>query len=38
MTQGRATYTMYFGEYAEVPRQIADEIVARAQGREFKPV
>ena len=38
MTQGRATYTMHFGEYREVPRQIADEIIAKAQGREFKPV
>ena len=37
MTQGRATHTMHFGQYAEVPSQIADEIVARAQGREFKP-
>ena len=37
MTQGRATYTMHFGEYREVPRQIADEIIAKAQGREFKP-
>ena len=38
MTQGRATHTMHFGQYDEVPRQIADEIIARAQGREFKPV
>ena len=38
MTQGRATYTMHFGRYDEVPRQIGDEIIARAQGREFKPV
>jgi len=35
-TQGRATYTMHFGHYEEVPKQIADEIIARAQGREVK--
>ena len=38
MTQGRATYSMHFGEYKEVPRPTAEEIVARAQGREVKPV
>jgi len=32
-TQGRATYTMQFSHYAEIPRQIADEIVAKLQGR-----
>jgi len=37
MTQGRATFTMHFASYDEVPKQISDEIVARAQGREFKP-
>ena len=37
MTQGRATFTMHFARYEEVPKQIGDEIVARAQGREFKP-
>ena len=35
-TQGRATYTMHFAHYEEVPKQIADEIIARAQGREVK--
>jgi elongation factor G len=35
-TQGRATYTMHFGHYEEVPKQIADEIIARAQGREVE--
>ena len=34
-TQGRATYTMHFAHYEEVPKQIADEIIARAQGREI---
>ncbi|MEK6776980.1 MAG: elongation factor G [bacterium] len=32
-TQGRATYTMQFSHYLEVPRQIAEEIVAKIQGR-----
>jgi elongation factor G len=36
-TQGRATYSMHFGRYSEVPSQIAEEIIAKAQGREFKP-
>jgi len=36
-TQGRATYTMHFAHYEEVPKQIADEIIARAQGRETVP-
>jgi elongation factor G len=31
-TQGRATYTMQFSHYAEVPRNVADEIVARVRG------
>ena len=33
-TQGRATYTMHFDHYEEVPRNIAEEIIAKAQGRE----
>ena len=31
-TQGRATYTMQFNSYAEVPESIAKEIVAKATG------
>ena len=31
-TQGRATYTMQFKHYAEVPAQIASEIVAKVRG------
>ncbi len=31
-TQGRATYTMQFKHYAEVPAQVAQEIVARVRG------
>jgi elongation factor G len=38
MTQGRATYSMHFGEYSEVPKQTAEELIAKAQGREAKPV
>jgi elongation factor G len=32
MSQGRATYTMQFEHYAEVPASIAAEIVARVKG------
>ena len=32
MTQGRATFTMQFDRYAEVPQSIASEIVAAAHG------
>jgi elongation factor G len=32
MTQGRATATMHFSHYAEVPESIAKEIVARVRG------
>jgi elongation factor G len=31
-TQGRATYTMQFNSYQQVPKAIADEIVARVRG------
>ncbi len=33
MTQGRATYTMQFARYEEVPPAIAEEITAKASGR-----
>jgi len=33
MTQGRATYTMQFSHYAEVPSTIAQEIIAQQGGR-----
>jgi elongation factor G len=33
MTQGRATYTMQFARYEEVPRPIAEEIIAKVAGR-----
>ncbi len=31
-TQGRATFTMQFDKYKQVPRNIAEEIISRAQG------
>ena len=32
-TQGRATYTMHFDRYEQVPKVVSEEIVARIQGR-----
>ncbi len=32
-TQGRGTYTMQFDHYAEVPKNVAEAIIAKAQGR-----
>ena len=32
-TQGRATYTMHFDRYDQVPPAVSEEIVARIQGR-----
>jgi elongation factor G len=32
MTQGRATYTMQFDHYDEVPKGIAEEVISRARG------
>jgi elongation factor G len=32
-TQGRATYTMHFEKYAETPRSVSEEIVARVMGK-----
>jgi elongation factor G len=32
MTQGRATYSMQFSHYQQVPKIISDEIVVKAQG------
>jgi elongation factor G len=31
-TQGRAMYSMQFDSYAEVPRSVADEIIAKVRG------
>jgi elongation factor G len=35
-TQGRGAFTMHFGQYEEVPRNIAEEIVNKAQGKVTK--
>jgi elongation factor G len=32
MTQGRATYTMQFGRYEELPAHLAEELIARVAG------
>jgi elongation factor G len=32
-TQGRATFTMQFSHYEQVPNSIADEVVAKVQGK-----
>jgi elongation factor G len=32
-SQGRATYTMQFSHYAQVPKNVGDEIIARIKGR-----
>jgi len=33
LTQGRATYSMHFGQYEPVPQGLAEELIARAQGK-----
>ncbi len=35
-TQGRGSFTMHFGQYEEVPKNISEEIVAKVQGRVTK--
>ena len=32
-TQGRATFSMHFARYEEAPRSVAEEVIARVQGR-----
>ncbi len=32
-TQGRATYTMHFSKYEEAPRSVAEEVIAKVQGK-----
>jgi elongation factor G len=32
-TQGRGTFSMHFGQYEEVPKNISEEIVAKVQGK-----
>jgi elongation factor G len=33
ITSGRATSTMEFDHYAEAPRNIADEVIAKVKGK-----
>jgi elongation factor G len=33
LTQGRASFTMHFGRYEEVPAVIAEEIISKVQGK-----
>ncbi len=33
LSQGRATYSMHFDVYREVPRQVSEEVMARNQGK-----
>ncbi len=35
-TQGRATFSMHFSRYEEAPRSVAEEIVAKVQGKQGK--
>jgi elongation factor G len=35
-TQGRATYSMHFERYAEAPRNVSEEVVARVMGKAVK--
>src|ERR1700681_1398165 len=32
-TQGRGSFTMHFGQYEEVPKNLSEEIIARVQGK-----
>jgi elongation factor G len=32
-TQGRGSFSMHFGQYEEVPKSVAEEIVSKAQGK-----
>jgi len=33
LTQGRGTYTMEFCDYREVPKNIAEQLIEKAQGK-----
>jgi elongation factor G len=35
-TQGRATYSMHFERYAEAPRNVSEEVVAKVMGKVAK--
>jgi elongation factor G len=32
-TQGRATYSMHFERYAEAPKNVSEEVIARVMGK-----
>jgi elongation factor G len=36
LTQGRASFTMHFGRYEEVPAGIAEEIISKVQGKAIR--
>jgi elongation factor G len=38
ITSGRASSTMEFSHYAEAPRNIADEVIAKAKGKKAQEV
>jgi elongation factor G len=38
ITSGRATSTMEFDHYAETPRNIADDVIAKAKGKSAEKV
>jgi elongation factor G len=33
LTQGRATYSMHFSRYEEVPKAVSEEIVGKVTGK-----
>jgi elongation factor G len=35
-TQGRATYTMQFAHYEEVPKNISEQVIAKVKGETVK--
>jgi elongation factor G len=37
LTQGRATYTMEFKHYAEMPKQLAEGVINKLTGKDDKP-
>jgi len=38
ITSGRASSTMEFSHYAEVPKSLAEEVIAKAKGRAAEKV
>ena len=35
-TQGRANFTMHFSHYAEMPNQLAQEVIEKNKGRDMR--